>query len=228
MGIRVGVSIDQLSPFLQSLRCPENDLTDPAQVDSLISEIHGASTKPELGSVPSFVRPSTARIGRWSDSAIAVAEYLVRNTKNGVDHELQTSPAKISEATGLPEQDVRFGVLELNDANLIDESNEIGSVAFWAKPALFAEFDSHFLDFVTSDDAIAIAHRLVNDNVRQIQIKELATQFPDWKPRRINSALSYLVGKRLVQPTYAIGSAPYTMVCVCVTEYTRRFCRENS
>src|SRR5690349_11991982 len=32
LGIRVGVPIEKLSPFLQTLRCPEIDLADDAQV----------------------------------------------------------------------------------------------------------------------------------------------------------------------------------------------------
>jgi transcriptional regulator with XRE-family HTH domain len=103
LGIRVGVPIDKLSPFLQTVRCPEIDLADDGQISSLIGDIHGTSTKPALGAPPAFARKAPTRIGRWSDAATVVAEYLVRNSKLGVKFDPQTNPAKVSAATGLPE-----------------------------------------------------------------------------------------------------------------------------
>jgi hypothetical protein len=90
------------------------------------------------------------------------------------------------------------------------------------------EFDSHFLDFVTEDDAVSVAQRVVNAKVHQIQIKELAMDFPEWSPRRLNSALNYLERERLIQPFHAIATQPYVMAFLTVTDYTRRFARENS
>jgi len=51
-----------------------------------------------------------------------VAEYLVRNSELGVKYDPQTSPAKITAATGLPVEDVRFGALEIRDAGLVEEA----------------------------------------------------------------------------------------------------------
>jgi len=228
VGIRVGVPIEKLSPFLQTLRCPEVDLTDNSLVAALIAEIHGVSTKPALGAPPTYVRAPASRIGRWSDSAIAVAEYLVRNSKFGTKHDPMTTPGKISAAIGLPVEDVRFGAMELRDARLVEESQEINGDTFWPEVALFVEFDRHFLDFVPADDAAQIAHRVINEGIRQIKAADLAIKFPDWSTRRLNSALNHLEVNRLVQPLHGIGSAPYTMMLFTVTDYTRRFARDRS
>jgi hypothetical protein len=227
MGIRAGVSIDKLSPFLQNLRCPEIDLSDSSDVAKLIGEIHGVSTKPALGAASSFATPAPLKIGRWSNSAIAVARYLVSYSKNGMKFDPMTTPAAISAAIGLAEQDVRFGVIELRDEGLLEESKEINGDTFWPETALFVEFDGHFLDFIPKNDAVTVAHRLVNENVRQIEIKALAGFFPAWSARRINSALNYMEYRKLIKPIHGIGSAPFTMSCLFVTEYTQRFARDN-
>jgi hypothetical protein len=227
LGIRVGIPISKLSPFLQTLRCPEIDLNDASQVESLIADIHGVSIKPPLGSVPSYATAKPNGLGRWSKAALAIAEFLVRQSERGVNHDPITTPGRVSHATGIPEEDVRNGMLDLNDAGFIEESSELNSDAFWAKPTLFAEFDGHFLDFVPKDDAVQIAHRLVNDHIREITIGELAKQFPEWLPRRLNSALSYLETARAIQPRHAIGATPYLMVSLLVTDYTVRFTRNN-
>jgi len=226
IGIRVGVPIQRLSPFLQTIRCPEVDLANEDQITSLIAEIHGATTKPSLGAPPAFVRKA-ATTGRWSDAATVVAEYLVRNSELGVKFDPQTNPAKVSCATGLPEEDARFGVLDLRDAGLIEETNETNGDSFWPTNALFVEFDSHFLGFNTERDAISVAHRLVNEKVRKVDINELAQRL-DWPPRRINSALHFLQERRLIEPVHSIGSRPYAMAQLFVTDYTRRFARDNN
>jgi hypothetical protein len=55
----------------------------------------------------------------------------------------------------------------------------------------------------------------------------LAEQFPDWPPRRLNSALNYLDGAKLVEPLKALDSGPWVMVCLRVTDQTRWFVRDH-
>ena len=84
MGIRVGIGIEKLSPFLRTVRCPEIDLNNNDQVEALITEIHGISKKPALGPAPKHVAHSPVGLERWPQSAIAVAKFLVESSKNGL------------------------------------------------------------------------------------------------------------------------------------------------
>ncbi len=52
-------------------------------------------------------------------------------------------------------------------------------------------------------------------------------RIPDWPPRRLNSALNYVDDAKLVHPLKAIGSGPWVMTCLRVTDHTRRFVRDH-
>jgi TIR domain len=182
MGIRSGVGIDKLSIFLRTRRCPEINLNDEADVAGLIAEIHGESRKPALGSPPKYVTSSPIGLERWSRSAIAVAKYLVESSENGIGLlDPQTTPKEVSSSTGLPVDDVRMGTLDLQDAGLVKETDELNSDRFWPKVGLFIEFDRHFLSdpsgvgmFDSKKGAVAVAQLLVNENINKIQAQELA------------------------------------------------------
>ena len=81
MGIRVGIGVNDLSPFLRTLRCPEIHLDQASEVEELIADIYGVSRKPAHGAAPRYVKTQPEGLKAWSASAIAVAEYLVRNSK---------------------------------------------------------------------------------------------------------------------------------------------------
>jgi hypothetical protein len=229
MGIRVGIGVNDLSPFLRTLRCPEIHLDQASEVEELIADIYGVSRKPAHGAAPRYVKTQPEGLKAWSASAIAVAEYLVRNSKFANELDPQTNVAEVAKATGLPEEDIRLGVLDLVGHGLVDESKSLGpSGAFWPKTGLFVEFDQYFLDFSPKQDAIAIANWLVNEKIERIEVKNLAKQFSDWPPRRLNSVLNYLDGAKLVQPFKASASGPWVMVQLRVTDHTRRFVRDRS
>lgn len=228
MGIRVGIGINSLSPFLRTLRCPEIHLDQANEVEELIADIHGVSRKPELGATPRYVKTRPEGLKAWSPSAIAVAEYLVRNSELARKFDPQADVAEVAKATGLPEEDIRLGVLDLVGHGLVEERKSLGvSGLFWPMPSLFVEFDQHFLDFVPRQDAIAVANWLVSQKVEGIDIKSLAEQFSEWPPRRLNSALNFLDGAKLVHSLKAMDSGPWVMVALRVTDHTRRFVRDH-
>jgi hypothetical protein len=127
----------------------------------------------------------------------------------------------------LPEEDIRLGVLDLVGNGLVEESKGIGSNFFWPTTSLFVEFDQYFLDFNPKQDAIAIANFVVSQKIDAIDIRNLAEQFSDWPPRRLNSALSYLDDAKLIHPLKGLDSGPWVMVCFRVTDHTRRFVRDH-
>jgi hypothetical protein len=227
IGLRSGVSVDELSPFLRSLRCPEVPLESAIEIEALIADIHGVSRKPVRGAAPRYVKNVPEGLKGWSPAATAVAEHLVRTSELGRKFDPQVTIASVALATGLPEEDIRIGVLDLADSGLVERSQGLGSDAFWPTNSLFVEFDRHFLDFNSEQDAVAIANRLVSQKIEFISIADLAGLFPEWTPRRLNSALNYLDDAKLVQPLKAMDPGPWTMVCLRVTDQTRRFVRDR-
>ena len=226
----MGLPLDQLSPFLRTLKCPEVDLDNDADVERLIGDIHGVSRKPALGPAPRYVKAVPQGLGAWSASAIAVAEHLVRTSEFGIEMDPQLNVAAIVEATGLPEEDVRLGLLDLNEAGLVGTAGALVDeyYFFWPKAGLFVEFDRHILELDSRADAVAVATWAVNAKVDGVDMSDLERAFPDWAPRRMNSALNYLDRANLVHPLKGLDSRPWPMVCFNLTDRTRRFVRENT
>lgn len=227
IGLRMGVSLHQLSPFLRGLHCPSVNLDQLNEVDRLIADIHGVSRKPDLGAAPRYVKPVADGLEKWSRTAAAVAEHLVRTSKFGRKFDPQATIASVSQATGLPEDDVRMGVLDLADSGLVERRQSLSADFFWPTGGLFVEFDRHFLDFDSKQDAIAIANFAVSQKAEAIGIADLAKHLGDWPPRRMNSALNYLDGARLIEPLKAMDGGPWSMVCFHITDRTRRFVRDH-
>lgn len=227
LGLRLDVPVSDLSPFLQTVRCPAVKLDDEAEIESLVADIFGATTKPALGEKPRYVANKPAGLSGWSDAAAAVAEYLVRESETGRKFDPQASAAKISEATGLPLKEVKLGILDLVDGGLVERDDVIGSNDIWPKEALFVEFDRHFMDFNNRDDAIAVANLLISEDVEEIAVSDLADRLPDWTPRRLNSALSYLEGTKAIEAHRYLGDEPWVMSELEVTDRTMRFVRDH-
>ena len=227
IGIRVGVQVEDLSPFLRTLRCPEIQLDMRDEVEGLVADIYGVSRKPERGDAPRYLRSIPGAIREWSPAAITVAEYLVRSSNNGTKFDPRTTPGVVAAATGMPEEDIRIGLLDLVEAGFVEFSGEISSRSFWPTARLFIEFDRHFLDFDNEQDAVAIANWLISQNIQVIRIVDLAPYFTEWSVRRLNSALSYLDDARVVDALKAVGGAPWVMTALSVTDRTRRFVRNH-
>jgi TIR domain len=227
IGVRTGVPMNDLSPFLCTLRCPEVRLDHEDEVARLIADIHGVSRKPERGPGPHYTNTLPKGVSDWSPAAASIAGYLVRVSENGTEFDPVVSVADVAQATGLPDEDVRLGRLELEESGLIERSAEIGSDAFWPTKRLFVDFDRHFLDFDNKRDATTLAHWLVSANADNVDIAELAKHFPEWPARRMNSALNYLEAGNTIKAHSALGQAPWTMSFLRVTDRTRRFVRDQ-
>lgn len=228
IGIRSGLQIGDLSPFLRTLFCPELRINDPDDISKLIADIHGVSRKPALGAGPKYAQTIPLGLERWSRSAIAVAEQFVRGSKFGLNMDPQVKVSELAKITGLPEDDISLGILDLEESGLIESDQCIGDDNwFWPKIGLFVEFDRQFLGFDTRADAVAIATWLVNQKIDGIEIDQLATHFPDWTPRRINSALNFLDEAEHIQSYAYLGTRQWTISELHVTDRTRRFVRDH-
>jgi len=227
IGLRVGVEVNKLSSFLQTRLCPPLDVFDQRQVDELVADILGISRKPPLGSLPSYVKSTPPGLARWSPSACAVAEYLVKNSQHGTKFDPQMNTKGLAEALGMPIEDVRLGKLDLLDAGVIEESGEVGlDPFFWPQEALFVEFDRFFMDFDNEKDAVELANRLLSEKIEVLDTEDLAARFPSWTVRRMNSALVYLDAAGAIG-TLDVCGGPYITPEVRVTDRTRKFARNR-
>lgn len=227
IGLRVDVGVPELSPFLQSVRCPSIRLDLDEEIEGLVADIFGATRKPPLGEKPRYVQNKPEGLSGWSDAAVTVAEHLVRSSQTGRSTDPEVTPASVAEATGLPLRDVKLAVLDLDDGGLVSRDDVIGSDSFWPRSGLFVEFDRHFMDFNNRDDAVAIANLLVSEDVEEISAGDLAARYPDWQPRRLNSALNYLDDMKAVTAHRYMDGGPWVVSELEVTERTLRFVRDN-
>lgn len=226
VGLRVGTSVDQLSIFLRTVRCPAFDLDDKTSFNDLVGDLFDISKKPPLGQTPRYVQTLPQDTGGWSASAYAIARYLVQASARGCKFDPQVNVQQIATATGLPLEDVRLGLLDLEDAGLIEYSASISSSTLWPLPALFIEFDSRFLDFDNARDAVAIANWLLSQDQTRLQTDKLIDAFPSFSERRLNSALNYLEGSKAVRAHHYMG-CKLTYHTIEADDRTRRFVKNR-
>ena len=227
VGLRAGVEIAELSPFLRTLHCPKISFADDS-IARLIADIYGISRKPKLGPKPAYVRTVPTDFGRWSSGAITVAEYLITRSKYGISHDPQAEQSTIAHDLGLPVEAVTLAVLDLREAGLVGVSESLsGPKWIWPQPALFVQFDQHFLGFESKADAVRIATRLVNEYPRGVSTEHIAAEFSDWSQRRINSALNFLNEAKVVMSSSSLGSH-WASHAIHPTDRTLRFARDNS
>ena len=203
IGLRHGLPIGSVSPFLRTRLTPEFQPGD-AGLDALASEIFGISKKPPLGKKPRYVLHHELG-STWSASARVVAEYFVRNSAYAHSMDPQASYEDIQQATEMPIPDVRIGVLDLVNAGLLEKQEYFGGSAHvWPKADLFATFDGDFMDWNPEADARDLAVRLLNLETDQAEAAEVAEGL-GWPVRRFNAAAAYLVSARIVEPIEHMG-----------------------
>jgi hypothetical protein len=228
IGVRVGVPVNQLSPFLRTLRCPEINLQSASEVEGLIADIHGVSKKPPLGSPPKYAQTVPDGLKGWSPGVVAVAEVIVHKSEHGQEMDPQLDVPTAAGLTGLSEEAVRFALMDLEGAGLIKKSGSMGSTHFWPRANFFLEFDRHFLGFDPKQDAVGVAAYIVNEKRDSASARQIAAQFPEWSPRRLNGALNYLAEAKLVYATKGYDGSPYAVVSLHIDDRTRRFVHENA
>lgn len=220
----VGVSHDQLSPFLQAMLYLTVDLTNQDDWKALADRIHGVSRKPPLGDPPAYVKQVPEGLAGWSDAAIAVARQLVTTSEHAMPHDPIMTIDGLATATGLAEDDVRLGVLDLKDAGLLWEANIKGHVA--AEASLFVEFDAAFMDFDPAVDAVRLANEIVRKD-KEVAYSASYAEELDWEPRRLNSAICYLLRAGAIKARHAFASPPWRAIQLIKTDRTLRFARNH-
>lgn len=223
MGLRYGLPLSAVSPFLRTRLTPEF-LPGEEGLEALAAEIYGVSKRPPVGEKPRYVHTHEPG-SSWSTVARIVAEYFVRNSQSGQSMDPQADYAIIGEATGLPAPEVRTGVLDLVGAGLLHKESYIGGEStIWPKPDLFVTFDKDFMDWDPEADAKDLAVRLLNLESDYIDCAEVADSV-GWAPRRFNPAVGYLISARVVESHEYVGGGEYWPPAVGVGDKLLRFVR---
>lgn len=155
MGLRLGLEVSTLSPFLQAqlvrAYAPDNQVL----FDELKDDILGVGRKPVLGALPSYVNSTPEGLVGWSDAAIAVAKEFVVSSPDGMSMSPMYGLAEVMTNAGLSEDVALDGLMDLEARGLLHVSRTMSSCTWWPEPALFVEFDEHFMGWLPSDDAIS-------------------------------------------------------------------------
>jgi len=227
IGLRNGVEIEDLTPLLRARLCPHFELNQEEHFQELTEDIFGLSRKPELGDIPSFVKTARNGLSKWSKEASCVAEYLVRESECGIKLDPQTNHEECAKATGLSEEDVRLGVLDLEGAGLVETIRSSSNSQFHPLIGLFVEFDTHYASFDNREDAYLVAKTAYEENPESADISELREKFKNWPLRRFNSALNVLEETRVVTPQRYMGGRGLTFQAMYMNDKTLRYLRRH-
>jgi hypothetical protein len=130
------------------------------------------------------------------------------------------SVSEICDQTSFSQEEVADALYELG--NLVEE--DYGSVM--ASPELFVTFDRHFKMWDPAVDALRIAADLLNDVSLPREPQQIAERY-GWEPRRLNPAIAYLTGRKLIGSLSHLGMGPFLVAHLETTDATRRFVKSR-
>lgn len=216
--LRHQLPVDELPPLIRGLLSPEvND--QATNLAPVIQDIHGVHRRPALGAPPPVTRvPQTG----YSPAATAVARVIVTEATHGYMAEVQFSVAEMAEKTTLAKEDAEDAIFELRRFFI-----PAGHDHYAVKDAFYAAFDGYFMGFNPAEDALRLAADLVNDDSFPGDPNTIAERY-GWKPRRLNSAITYLAERDVVRTNGGIGTAPFVTGAVVGTADTRRFVKSRN
>lgn len=228
--LRSDLAIDRLPPLLRALHSPA--LEDyAADIQALISFIHGGTEKPPVGPPPRFIQEHREGRTGLSPAAETIARLMIEESEHGDQFDPQLEGEELRKAIQLGTDDVIDAVDELEGRGLIRTlkalgAAELGFVSIAPSASLFSELDHHFMQWRPAEDALRVAAELVNGAEGQ-SVQQIAESL-GWQPRRMNPALNWLIARDLVQASEACGTHPWTTHWIGKTPKTRRFVRDRS
>ena len=224
--LRSGVSVDELPPLLQPLYSPEIDQTEES-LRRLLTDILGLTERPTLGVSSVCVQPRIASNAGLSIGASQLAYFWIDESENGRDKP-SWSPAQLRERMKVPDEDLVEIVDELEQLGWLKATRALGGdplrfVYVRPTPQLFAALDRFVMPWNADDDANRIAAEILNSPGCGFVTSLLADRL-DWKPRRINPAVSLLVDRGIVDHSNIIDQT-YVFHSLRGNASTRRFVR---
>jgi len=140
-----------------------------------------------------------------SNAAVATAEWLVRESKEGHPMDPMATIARLSNELKMPPARVEECVDELESAGLVTWHHRgTDDSLVWPEAALFWRADGALMGWRVEEDAVALARSVSDAGQDGISMEATATALK-WPARRINPAADYLVANEIVR-----GSGPVT------------------
>lgn len=219
IALRHGLQIGELPPLMRGMLSPEvsgpeHDLTH------LVNEIHGVSKKPPLGPPPLAVKVAQQSATGYSAAATAILKLFSDSASDAFYGDPTFTESELAEKLELTSDDVADALHELR--NFVKVT--VGHVR--PETELFASFDKHWRDWNPEQDAVKLALDLVQDTSFPSQSAEIAARY-GWQPRRLNPALAYLINRKIILDSKALGTMPWLTHWVQKTDETRRFARSR-
>lgn len=220
IALRHGLQVAELPPLMRGMLSPEvsgpeHDLTH------LVNEIHGVSKKPPLGPPPLVVKAAKQSATGYSAAATAILKLFSDSASDAYFGDPTFTETELAANLELTSDDVTDALHELR--NFVKVT--LGHVR--PETELFASFDKHWRDWNPEQDAIKLATDLVQDASFPSQSAEIAARY-GWQPRRLNSALAYLINRKIVMDSKACGTMPWLAHWIGRTDETRRFARSRA
>ena len=215
--LRSGLAVSQLTSLLRPILSPQIDNFD-SDMAQLLNDIHGVLRKPPLGPAP--VPVSMGNAG-YSPAANRVAGIFVRASRTGDSFDPQFQHENLARQAGLTAEDLSDALHELR--------NFISDERYWvrSKEELFVEFDSHFMSWDPSADALQLATDLLNDDAFPSAPKDIAAKY-GWDARRLNPAINFLKNRNLANVRTALGMGRWAAFQIERTDATRRFVKSRT
>lgn len=201
IALRHDLEAEQLPPLVRGSASPA--LGDPPDLKQLISDIHGISRKPALGSPPQAVTERAHADRGYSAAANAIARVFVETTQYGLKFDPQLTKETLQELTGLSEDDVVDALHELS-AFVKVERHELVIVL----PELFVKFDPLWKEWNPAQDGLELAAAMLNDPAFPTGPRQIDERL-NWGPRRLNPAIAYLEQRNLVRTLHALATGHY-------------------
>ena len=230
IALRSNLSANELPPLLRPWLSPSIDDYDRA-VPQLISDIHGISRRPLLGSAPELVTKSQSTRTRLSAAADSIVRLLVERSETGRTGDASFDPETLQQTLGLTDDDLIDAVDELSRQGFIQKLESLGAGRhgfhlLHAKATLFSEFDTLIHPWDPAADAVELAVTLVQDDQKG-NVPSLAAEM-GWEARRINPAITWLKRRQLIKTDSGVlGGMPWICFSLMTTAETRRFVKSH-
>lgn len=221
--LRMGLPLGELPPLLKGMLSPEIAADNLPALDQLVSQIHGVSSKPPLGPRPRYVQ-RVSELAHFSPAAIAIGKHLSTISDKAGFFDPQMESDDLARDTGLSPADVELGLLDLEEAGMLEHSRTIGSSVIWPLGPLFITFDPHVHDWRPADDARTLAATMINLGQDEYSPDDFASTL-DWPVRRMNAALHAVEAGGLAECHAFIGGGPWVVHLLCTTPQTPRAAR---
>jgi len=221
----VDIEPNELPPFLRTMLGVKFDPSSPNQIKDLVDRLHGVSRKPALGPAPRYVQSGPSGLAGWSAAAIEIGKHFVTSSRHAMQRDPVKSLADLVTETGLADEDIRIGVLDLQNAGYLWKANIPDHFA--PEKPMFTDFDEEFMPFSPKEDAGVVANRMMEGSERAVDTKLLAEEL-GWAPRRMNSAICYLQRAGAIRERQALAAGPWRAVQLIRTDETLRFARSRA